>query len=79
MVIVPTQWDKPDNAQRVVEAGAGLRLSPRKCTPGKIQEAVERVLSEPLFRKNAERMAETFSHYGGAIRAAELLEALCPD
>ena len=79
MVIVPTQWDKPDNAQRVVEAGAGLRLSPRKCTPGKIQEAVERVLSEPLFRKNAERMAETFSHYGGATRAAELLEALCPE
>ncbi len=32
MVVVPTTWDKPDNARRVVEAGAGLRLSPRRAT-----------------------------------------------
>src|ERR1043165_8821319 len=25
LVLVPTTWDKPDNARRVTEAGAGLR------------------------------------------------------
>ena len=33
LVVVPTFWDKSDNAQRVVEAGVGLRLAPRHCTP----------------------------------------------
>ena len=28
LVVVPTTWDKPDNARRVVEAGVGVRLSP---------------------------------------------------
>jgi MGT family glycosyltransferase len=78
MVLVPTQWDKPDNAQRVVEAGAGIRISPRRCTAERLREAVERVLSEPSFRENARKMSEIFTRYGGASRAAELLEALCP-
>ena len=26
LVVVPTTWDKPDNARRVVEAGVGVRL-----------------------------------------------------
>lgn len=78
MVLVPTQWDKPDNAQRVVEAGAGIRISPRTCTPGRLRAAVERVLSDASFRENARRMSEIFSRYGGASLAAELLEGLCP-
>jgi len=77
MVIVPTQWDKPDNAQRVVEAGAGLRLSPRHCTPKHLRAAVERVLAEPSFGQNAQRLADTFAGYGGATKAAELLSGLC--
>ena len=81
LVVVPTEWDKPENAQRVVEAGAGLRLEPNRCTPERLRGAVERVLQEPSFRQNAERLAAAFSRYGGAARAAELLEAFsrqCP-
>ena len=47
MVIVPTEWDKPENAQRVVEAGAGLRLSPQRCAEQNLRAAVDRVLSDP--------------------------------
>lgn len=74
LVVVPTEWDKPDNAQRVVEAGAGVRLSPWRCTPRRLRRAVERVLGNGSFRWNAERLAATFPRYGGAARAAELLE-----
>ena len=70
------QWDRPENAQRVVEAGAGLRIAPDKCTPDTLRAAVERVLWEPSFRENARRMARDFAGYGGPRRAAELLEAL---
>jgi len=76
MVIVPTQWDKPDNAQRVVEAGAGLRLAPGRCTPKRLRAAVKRVLAEPSFRQNAKRMAATFAKYKGTTKAAQLLENL---
>jgi MGT family glycosyltransferase len=76
LVIVPTEWDRPENAQRVVEAGAGLRLAPNRCTPERLRAAIERVLNEPVFRLNAQRLASAFARYGGPAEAAELLEDL---
>jgi MGT family glycosyltransferase len=73
MVVVPTQWDKPENAQRVVEAGLGLRLEPDRCTPRRMREAVEVVLSDDSFRENARTMAATVARYGGAEQAARLV------
>jgi MGT family glycosyltransferase len=78
LVVVPTEWDKPENAQRVVEAGAGLRLPPQQCDARRLRAAVERILGDESFRRNARRLAGIFASYGGATRAAELLEELCP-
>jgi len=75
-VIIPTEWDKPENAQRVAEAGAGLRLAPRRVTPKRLRETVERVLADSSFRQNVQRLAASFARLGGADRAAELLEEL---
>jgi MGT family glycosyltransferase len=79
LVVVPTFWDKSDNAQRVVEAGAGLRLAPRDCTPERLRRAVTRLLEEPHFRENARRIACRFSQAQGPPRAAALLESLVRD
>lgn len=76
VVIVPTAWDQPENAWRVVEAGAGIRLSPRRCTPERVRAAVDRVLRDSSFRQNARRLGADFASYGGAARAADLLERL---
>jgi MGT family glycosyltransferase len=76
MVIVPTQWDKPENAQRVVEAGVGLRLEPRHCTPGRLRAAVEQILSHSSYRENAQRLAAAFARCGGSQQAAGLIEGL---
>ncbi|HEY63319.1 MAG TPA: glycosyltransferase [Caldilineae bacterium] len=76
MVVVPTEWDKPENAQRVVESGAGLRLNPKRCTPTRLRSAVERILRDPSFRENAQRLARRFTQYGGPRRAAQLLEEM---
>jgi MGT family glycosyltransferase len=77
LVVVPTEWDRPENAQRVVEAGAGLRIPPGRCTPERLRAAVERILREPSFRMNAQRLAAVCAGYRGPDRASELLEGLC--
>lgn len=75
-LIAPTEWDKPENAQRVAEAGAGLRQSPWRLTPKRLRTATEKILGEPSFRQCAQRIADSFARLGGASRAADLVEAL---
>jgi MGT family glycosyltransferase len=76
LVVVPTAWDQPENAWRIAEAGAGIRLSPADCTAERIRSAVVLVLNDPAFRHNAQRLATDFAAYGGAAQAAGLLEKL---
>jgi MGT family glycosyltransferase len=76
LVVVPTNWDKPDNARRIVEAGVGVSLAPKKCTPEGLRAAVEEVLGDPSYRENAGRVAELLASAPGPPRAAELLEEL---
>jgi UDP:flavonoid glycosyltransferase YjiC (YdhE family) len=76
LIIVPTEWDKPEIARRVEDSGAGLRLLPRHCTPRRMREAVEHVLHTPSYRRNAQRIAGIFAKYEGSATAAKLLEEL---
>lgn len=76
LVMVPTHWDKPDNAQRVVEAGAGIRLAPERCTAARLREAVEELLWNPRYRANAHRLARELAARPGPDGAAALLERL---
>ena len=73
LVVVPTEWDKPENAQRVADSGAGLRLSPKRCTPKNLRAAVARLLDEDSFLQNAQRLAKSFARHGGSKEAAQHL------
>jgi|SRR5579862_1324807 len=76
LVVVPTTWDKPDNARRVVEAGAGARLAPKRCTPKRLREAVNEVLNDPAYARQAHELARELAAAPGADGAVQLLEAL---
>lgn len=78
LIVVPSAWDQGENAWRVVEAGVGLRLAPSECTPDRLRQAVQRILSDPSFRQNAKQLGEAFAKYRGPIQAADLLEGLVP-
>lgn len=76
LVVVPTTWDKPDNASRVVAAGVGIRLAASRCSPERLREAVQTVLRDPRYALAARRMQQRFTDAPGAPRAAELIELL---
>jgi MGT family glycosyltransferase len=78
MVVVPTTWDKPDNARRVTQAGAGVRLPARRCTPERLRAAVRQVLAKPRYRMGAQRLAALLAAAPGPDEAARLLEDLAP-
>ena len=74
LLVVPTEWDKPESARRVEQAGAGLMLPPHRCTPDRVRAAVEQLLDDRRFRRNAARVGAALRRCGGAPRAAKLIE-----
>jgi MGT family glycosyltransferase len=76
LVVVPSHWDKTDNARRVEASGAGIYLPPGKCTSERLAQAVDRVLTEPRFKARAAELANRLALTPGPKGAATLLEQL---
>ena len=74
LVCMPAGRDQAENAVRVVEAGAGVRL-PQRARAGAIRVAVERAISDPALRDGARRMQGAFTR-DGASQAVSLLEEM---
>ena len=74
LVCVPAGRDQGENAVRVVEAGAGVRL-PQRARPDAIRAAVERAIGDPALREGASRMQQAFTR-DGASEAMPLLEEM---
>ncbi len=75
LVCLPMGRDQLDVAARVVHAGAGVRLR-SGAKPAAIRAAVERVMRDPGFRKNARRVGARMVDDAAANRAVVELEAL---
>ena len=76
LVVAPTTWDKPDNARRLVEAGVAILVKPARCTPERLRAAVQQLLGDPAYTRNAQALAGQLAAAPGADGAAGLLEAL---
>jgi MGT family glycosyltransferase len=75
-LICPIVGDMSETAMRVSWAGAGLSLPWRLCRPAPLRWAARRVLHEPSFTAEAEKIAAWGSANNGARRGAELVENL---
>jgi UDP:flavonoid glycosyltransferase YjiC (YdhE family) len=56
LVVVPLGRDQPDNAARVVHAGAGIRLR-KSASVSALRAATAQVIEDPRYRSAAGRMA----------------------
>lgn len=75
-VVVPFNWDQPDNGRRVQDRGLGVVLKRKGLTSERLAEAVRHVLGEPGYRRRAIEMAEKMKRYDAPRSAADLLERL---
>jgi MGT family glycosyltransferase len=76
LVVVPSAFDQPAVARRVVAAEVGVRLAPGRCTAQTLRRAVNEVLGEARYRRNARRAAEFLAAAPGPAGAAELIESV---
>jgi zeaxanthin glucosyltransferase len=75
MVLIPLGLEQPGTAARVARTGAGLVVRGNR-RANAISHALERVLNEPSFRANAERLSTTIAASGGVECAADRVQTL---
>jgi MGT family glycosyltransferase len=75
VVAVPFGRDQPEVARRVEVARAGVRLPAEKLNASTLRRAVQEAIA---LRTGAEQIAAAFAAAGGAVAAADELEALIP-
>jgi UDP:flavonoid glycosyltransferase YjiC (YdhE family) len=78
LVVVPLGRDQPDNAARVVHAGAGTRLR-KKASVSALRAATARVIEDPRYRAAAGRMASRLAAERDDNLAVDELEHVAAD
>lgn len=76
LLVSPMEWDQIENAQRVADFGAGIRLNRRSCTPENIRRSVLALLEDGRYRFRAEALRNIFDQHGGERDAAMLIERI---
>jgi UDP:flavonoid glycosyltransferase YjiC (YdhE family) len=76
LVVAPIRDDQPIIADQVVAAGAGVRVRFGRARVPELRDAVRAVLDDAAYREAAARVGKTLREAGGAVAAADLLEAL---
>lgn len=74
MVALPITNEQPGIAARIRHAGVGEWLPIRGLRPGRLRALVERVLTDPGYRRRASSCAAQLARESGLSRAGEILE-----
>ncbi len=74
LVLFPQTPEQDAVAKRTEELGAGVRL--QSISEEDVLDALTKVLHEPQYKQEAERISESFKACGGAAEAKEFLESL---
>ncbi|MGA9876516.1 MAG: nucleotide disphospho-sugar-binding domain-containing protein [Solirubrobacteraceae bacterium] len=75
LVCVPDGRDQPDNAARVVVAGAGVRVR-KSASPRKLRQTIAAALENPDLKRGAQAMSVALARSDGAIAIADAVERI---
>lgn len=73
IVVAGASEDKPEVANRVHWAGAGINLRTSKPSSSEIRRAVKRVLNHDSYRQAAAKLAESIKQHNATQEAAKLI------
>ena len=76
MLVVPQQAEQTLNGLRVAELGAGLLLKPGQFNADSVRSRAAQIMGDARFKTAAQRMGDTLRAAGGAVKAADEVEAL---
>ncbi|ALC80209.1 MULTISPECIES: macrolide family glycosyltransferase [Bacillus] len=71
LVVIPMAVDQYMVADRVTELGAGKKLDKNDLTSQLLNETIQEVLSNPQYKKNAEKIGHSLRTAGGYKQAAD--------
>ncbi|MEA5578440.1 glycosyltransferase [Anabaena sp. UHCC 0451] len=74
MVAIPVANDQPGVASRIVWSGCGEAIPVKKVNVDNLQVAINKVLTEDSYRKNALRLQAAIQKAGGVKRAIDIVE-----
>jgi MGT family glycosyltransferase len=74
MVALPVTNDQPGVAARITNKKAGVVISPQPTSPEDFVTAIKRVLGDPTFRDNAQKVQQAIRRTDGLSVAAGILE-----
>ncbi|MCY7332614.1 MAG: glycosyl transferase family 1 [Pseudanabaena sp. CAN_BIN31] len=74
MVAIPIANDQPGVAARIAWTETGVVIPVKKLTVPKLRNAVQKVLTQPKYRDNAQKMQAAMQKSGGVKMAADIVE-----
>lgn len=79
LVIVPLAADQPLNAERCRQLGVAQIIPPHELTPERVRSALDTVLGDPSYKRNAERFQVAARALPDLSHAVGLLERLAKE
>jgi UDP:flavonoid glycosyltransferase YjiC (YdhE family) len=76
LIVAGITVEKPEAANRVEFAGAGINLRTAAPTPEQIRDAVRKILSDPRYREGAQKIQAQGRRHDPPTEAAILIEQL---
>lgn len=75
-LVVPYNYDQPDNAERIVRLGAGRSLTRDRCTAATLTAELQQLLFDPSYAARAAQLSQIVSSENGAATACDALLSL---
>lgn len=76
LVVAGASEEKPELVARVNWSGAGIGMRTQSPSPGRLRNAVRRVLADPSYACRALRLQAEMAGYDGPSLAADVVEEL---
>ncbi|MBE9224823.1 glycosyltransferase [Phormidium sp. LEGE 05292] len=74
LVAIPNTYDQPGVGARLIWTGTGEVVSLSRLNVPRLRTAIQRVLTEESYKKNALRLQEAIRKAGGFTRAVDIIE-----